>query len=133
MIQRQDAINNAGRASRNPVPAADVVMADAAGNISSEHDSEGAHSDDAMSEPEEVELTEQTIITTMEFTGLPRHQVIDLLLHNEGDPTAVMAQLFPWLQHIICSALYYITPTVLGPGTCLFTNRSAQSLHQEGH
>ncbi len=95
MIQRQDAINNAGRASRNPVPAADVVMADAAGNISSEHDSEGAHSDDAMSEPEEVELTEQTIITTMEFTGLPRHQVIDLLLHNEGDPTAVMAQLFP--------------------------------------
>jgi len=91
----KSAINLAGRASRNPVPAADVVMADAAGNISSEHDSEGAHSDDAMSEPEEVELTEQTIITTMEFTGLPRHQVIDLLLHNEGDPTAVMAQLFP--------------------------------------
>ncbi|DBB18106.1 TPA: hypothetical protein ACH3X3_003084 [Trebouxia sp. C0006] len=88
-------MSTGGRASRNPVPAADVVMADAAGNISSEHDSEGAHSDDAMSEPEEVELTEQTIITTMEFTGLPRHQVIDLLLHNEGDPTAVMAQLFP--------------------------------------
>ncbi|KAA6426769.1 MAG: hypothetical protein FRX49_03094 [Trebouxia sp. A1-2] len=88
-------MSSGGRASRNAVPAADVVMADAAGNISSEHDSEGAHSDDAMSEPEEVELTEQTIITTMEFTGLPRHQVIDLLLHNEGDPTAVMAQLFP--------------------------------------
>lgn len=88
-------MSTGGRASRNPVPAADVLMADAAGNISSEHDSEGAHSDDAMSEPEEVELTEQTIITTMEFTGLPRHQVIDLLLHNEGDPTAVMAQLFP--------------------------------------
>ncbi|DBA87458.1 hypothetical protein WJX77_001718 [Trebouxia sp. C0004] len=88
-------MSTGGRASRNPVAAADVVMADAAGNISSEHDSEGAHSDDAMSEPEEVELTEQTIITTMEFTGLPRHQVIDLLLHNEGDPSAVMAQLFP--------------------------------------
>ena len=70
-------------------------MADAAGNISSEHESEEAHSDDAMSEPEEVELNEMTIVTTMEFTGLPRHQVIDLLLHNEGDANAVMAQLFP--------------------------------------
>ena len=71
-------------------------MADAAGNISSDHDSEDEQSDDAMSEPEqEVTLTDHTIRTTMEFTGLPRHQVIELLLHNEGDPNLVMAQLFP--------------------------------------
>lgn len=72
-------------------------MADAAGNISSDHDSEDEQSDDAMSEPpeQEVTLTDHTIRTTMEFTGLPRHQVIELLLHNEGDPNLVMAQLFP--------------------------------------
>ena len=68
-------------------------MADAAGNISSEHESDEA--DHAMSESEEVVLDDDTIRLTMEFTGLPRHQVIDLLLHNDGDPNAVMAQLFP--------------------------------------
>lgn len=71
----------------------DVQMADAAGNISSEHESDEA--DHAMSESEEVVLDDDTIRLTMEFTGLPRHQVIDLLLHNDGDPNAVMAQLFP--------------------------------------
>ncbi len=71
-------------------------MADAAGDISSEHDSEEVHSDDAMSEPEEeIALSDEIIRTTMEFTGLPRHQVFDLLLHNDGDPNAVMSQLFP--------------------------------------
>ena len=73
--------------------AEDAQMADAAGNISSEHESDEA--DHAMSESEEVVLDDDTIRLTMEFTGLPRHQVIDLLLHNDGDPDAVMAQLFP--------------------------------------
>ena len=69
-------------------------MADAAGNISSDHESDGQGSDAAMSE-HAVVLSDGVIRITMEFTGLPRHQVIDLLLHNDGDPTAVMAQLFP--------------------------------------
>ena len=77
--------------------AGDIRMADAAGNISSDHESDdhGQHSDAAMSEADEVVLSDDVIRITMEFTGLPRHQVIDLLLHNDGDPTAVMAQLFP--------------------------------------
>ena len=75
--------------------AGDVHMADAAGNISSDHESDGQGSDAAMSEHDEVVLSDDVIRITMEFTGLPRHQVMDLLLHNDGDPTAVMAQLFP--------------------------------------
>ena len=73
----------------------DVHMAAAAGNISSDHESDGQGSDAAMSEHDEVVLSDDVIRITMEFTGLPRHQVMDLLLHNDGDPTAVMAQLFP--------------------------------------
>lgn len=69
-------------------------MADAAGNISSDHESDGG-SDAGMSEHDDVVLSDDVIRITMEFTGLPRHQVMDLLLHNDGDPTAVMAQLFP--------------------------------------
>lgn len=69
-------------------------MADAAGNISSDHDDEH-QSDDLMSESDELVLSEDVIIMTMEVTSLPRHQVIDLLLHNDGDPQAVLAQLFP--------------------------------------
>ena len=73
-------------------------MADAAGNISSDHENdqeEGHHSDDGMSDSDELVLSEDIIIMTMEVTSLPRHQVIDLLLHNDGDPQAVLAQLFP--------------------------------------
>lgn len=69
-------------------------MLDAAGNISSDHESDGQDSD-VGSEHDEVVLPDDVIRITMEFTGLPRHQVMDLLLHNDGDPTAVMAQLFP--------------------------------------
>ena len=72
----------------------DVHMPDAAGNISSDHESDGQGSD-AMSEHDEVVLSDDVIRITMEFTGLPRHQVMDLLLHNDGDPAAVMSQLFP--------------------------------------
>ena len=75
--------------------AEDIHMADAAGNISSEHESDEARSDHVMSESEELVLDDNTIRLTMEFTGLPRHQVIELLQHNDGDPDAVMAQLFP--------------------------------------
>ena len=72
----------------------DVHMPDAAGNISSDHESDGQGSD-GMSEHDDVVLSDDVIRVTMEFTGLPRHQVMDLLLHNDGDPTAVMSQLFP--------------------------------------
>ena len=81
--------------------AGDVYMAEAyadavaAGNISSDHESDGQGSDAVMSEHDELVLSDDVIRITMEFTGLPRHQVMDLLLHNDGDPTAVMAQLFP--------------------------------------
>lgn len=40
-------------------------------------------------------VPEQAILTVCEFTGLPRHTAIELLLANGGDPTAVLAQLFP--------------------------------------
>lgn len=78
--------------------AGDTRMADAAGTISSDHDNEqdeGNQSDDGMSDSNELVLSEDIIIMTMEVTSLPRHQVIDLLLHNDGDPQAVLAQLFP--------------------------------------
>lgn len=76
--------------------AGDTRMADAAGDISSDHEQdERNHSDDNMSESDELVLSEDIIIMTMEVTSLPRHQVIDLLLHNDGDPQAVLAQLFP--------------------------------------
>lgn len=78
--------------------AGDISMADAAGNISSDHENdqeEGHHSDGGMSDSDELVLSEDIIIMTMEVTSLPRHQVIDLLLHNDGDPQAVLAQLFP--------------------------------------
>ena len=73
-------------------------MADAAGNISSDHMSDQQDSDAAMCKPDELVLSDDVIRTTvtMEFTGLPRHQVIDLSLHNDEDPTstAVMTHLF---------------------------------------
>ena len=52
-------------------------------------------SDAGMSEHDDVVLSDDVIRITMEFTGLPRHQVMKL--HNDGDPTAVMimAQLLP--------------------------------------
>ena len=87
----------AGRVQGGCYPS-DALTLDAVSNISSDHESDEGeeHSEVAMSEPEdEVVLSEDITRLTMEFTGMPRLQVIDLLLHNNGDPARVMAQVFP--------------------------------------
>ena len=43
----------------------------------------------------EAGVPEQSILTVCEFTGLPRHTAIELLLLHGGDPTAVLAAIFP--------------------------------------
>lgn len=50
--------------------------------------SEGEGSDD-------LGVPEQAILTVCEFTGLPRHTAIELLLVHGGDAAAVLAQMFP--------------------------------------
>ena len=40
-------------------------------------------------------VPEAAIVTVCEFTGLPRHTAIELLLVHGGDPAAVLAQMFP--------------------------------------
>lgn len=40
-------------------------------------------------------VDEQAIVTVCEFTGLPRHTAIELLLVHGGDPMAVLAAIFP--------------------------------------
>ena len=39
--------------------------------------------------------SDDAILTVCEFTGLPRHAAIELLLMHGGDPTAVLAHVFP--------------------------------------
>jgi hypothetical protein len=40
-------------------------------------------------------VPEQAILTVCEFTGLPRHTAIELLLVHGGDAVAVLAHVFP--------------------------------------
>lgn len=49
------------------------------------------------SEEEEqgIDVLEQSIITVCEFTGLPRHTAIELLLAHGGDAASVLAHVFP--------------------------------------
>ena len=39
--------------------------------------------------------TPSVLTQVCEFTGLPRHTAIELLLVHGGDPAAVLAQMFP--------------------------------------
>lgn len=39
--------------------------------------------------------TPSVLTQICEFTGLPRHTAIELLLVHGGDPAAVLAQMFP--------------------------------------
>ena len=43
---------------------------------------------------QDLPLSEANIITVMEFASLPRHEAINLLLNNGGDPNAVLAALY---------------------------------------
>lgn len=40
-------------------------------------------------------VPESSILTVCEFTGLPRHTAIELLLVHGGDVAAVLAHVFP--------------------------------------
>lgn len=40
-------------------------------------------------------ISNSPLVQVCEFTGLPRHTAIELLLVHGGDPAAVLAQMFP--------------------------------------
>jgi len=55
---------------------------------------ESDEDDDDDGEGGEAGVSEQAILTVCEFTGLPRHTAIELLLVHGGDAAAVLAHIF---------------------------------------
>lgn len=62
-------------------------------------DMEEGDSDDDEDDDDEgsdgAGVPEQAILTVCEFTGLPRHAAIDLLMAHGGDAASVLAAVFP--------------------------------------
>ena len=60
-----------------------------------EESEEEESEDDDDEDGDDLGVAESAILTVCEFTGLPRHTAIELLLVHGGDPTAVLAHVFP--------------------------------------
>lgn len=78
------------QAGEVPVPGVRLVISD-----TEDADMEGEGSSSEEDEGSDAGVPEQAILTVCEFTGLPRHTAIELLLVHGGDATAVLAHLFP--------------------------------------
>ncbi|KAL4458873.1 hypothetical protein ABPG75_013738 [Micractinium tetrahymenae] len=77
------------RAADVPVPGVRL------GSDTEDADMEEDGSDSEEEEGGDAGVPEQAILTVCEFTGLPRHTAIELLLVHGGDATAVLAHMFP--------------------------------------
>jgi NACalpha-BTF3-like transcription factor len=84
--EAQEALAAAGEV---PVPGVREVTSESEGDEMDEDSEEDEFADDGAGVPESA------IVTVCEFTGLPRHTAIELLLVHGGDPAAVLAQMFP--------------------------------------